>query len=118
MKQIPAPGTHRLYFRGDAAVFELELPQEISGQAFLRTNLGHAARQREDIIAWTERGRPPRGLDWHDLPMPRVDACRFRVSVALLEVGHFEGKCLFFPDGQVEPIWPGFAGDRRMARSH
>jgi predicted glycogen debranching enzyme len=106
MKQQPMPGSHQLLFRGDAVTFELVLPQAEAGEAFLRTNLGHAALQREDIIAWTERNQPARGLEWHDLPMARVDERTFRLTVALLEVGHFEGKCLFFPEGKDEPGWP------------
>jgi glycogen debranching enzyme len=106
MEQRPAPGTHRLLFRGDAATFELILPAAAAGKAYLHTNLGHAALQREDIIAWTERNQPARGLDWHDLPMARVDERTFRITVALLEVGHFEAKCLFFPEDGGEPGWP------------
>ena len=105
MLQIPAPGEHKLFFRGDVAEVRLVFDYPAKGEAFFRTNLGKAEVVHREIINAVETGITARGEGWHDLPMKRVDACTFAVKAALLEVGHFEGKCLFFADGTVEPVW-------------
>lgn len=108
MLQSPAPGEHLLYFRGDIAEITLNFGREVKGKAFFRTNLGKAEVLRREIISEVETGRSARGESWHDLPMNQISSSCFSLSVSLLEVGNFEGKCLFFEDGKDEPVWvPG-----------
>ena len=44
--------------------------------------------------------------DWFDLPMKKIDEVSFRITVPLCEVGHFEAKCFFLKEGDVNPVWP------------
>ena len=106
MEQSPATGTRRLMTRGDTVRFELELPQPAQGTAWLRTNLGHVATTRKEIIRAVERDQAPRAQDWYDLPMRRGDDRRFSIVLPLHQVGHFEAKCFFLENGQSDPIWP------------
>jgi len=53
-----------------------------------------------------DAGETPLGCDWFDIPMHRLDERTFRITVALDEVGHFEGKCFFLTTGARYPIWP------------
>lgn len=105
MKQFPQPGEHLLFFRGDIAFFSLTIKSGQKGKAFLRTNLGKANINRQEIILKTESQIPRRGEDWHDLEMIPVDDTTFTLSIALTEVGHFESKCFFFPEYEKEPVW-------------
>ena len=38
--------------------------------------------------------------------MIRIDERSFRLNLALNEVGHFEAKCLFIPEKEIDPVWP------------
>jgi len=105
MLQFPAPGEHKLYFRGDVAKIKLNFDYPAKGKAFFRTNLGNAEISRKEIINAVETGITGRGEAWRDLPMKAVSETSYEINVALLEVGHFEGKCLFFAEGTVEPTW-------------
>ena len=107
--QLPPPGTRRLMVKGDTVTFHLKPPAPWSGTAWLRTNLGHAAIQRQEIVDAVESGRPPLGRDWYDIPMQAVDEHAYRLTLGLTQVGHFEGKCYFLKRGESGPIWP--AGD-------
>jgi predicted glycogen debranching enzyme len=104
--QRPAPDSRRLYFRGDTLTFSLTLPQAPPGEAWLRTNLGQAPTQRREIRAQVERGIIPMARDWADIPMTQVDETTFRLRLPLAEVGHFEAKTYFLPQGSPEPLWP------------
>lgn len=104
--QDPAPGAHRLRFRGDTLVFSLSLPKGLKGAAWIRTNLGHAAVARHEIIDEVCRGEPRLQRDWFDIPMKRVSATLFRSRIPLCEVGHFEAKCYFLKEDETTPIWP------------
>lgn len=105
MRQIPEPGKHLLFFRGDTIEFVLKLEKPENGEAFLRTNIGHAGIHRDEIIRKTESNIPPTGLDWNDFPMQRKDENTFTLTVGLAEIGHFEGKCFFYPDKTSETVW-------------
>ncbi len=105
--QKPAPGNHSLYFRGDTACFELEVDLPAKGKAFLRTNLGNAFIRRKEIIEAVETKRQRSGQDWHDVPMGKTGEKTYSVTLALLEVGHFEAKCFFLLDESPEPVWAG-----------
>ena len=73
LKQTPAPGEHRLFFRGDAVTFTLQLNEPLVGKACLRTNIGNAAVRRKEIIEQVEDEMDRNAQDWHDLPMAKVD---------------------------------------------
>jgi hypothetical protein len=84
----------------------LELPQSQSGTAWVRTNIGHAKIIREEIIREVEKNETPLGRAWFDIPMQRTDDRRFEATLPLCEVGHFEAKCYFLKEGEVQPTWP------------
>ena len=107
--QNPRPGRHLLRFCGDHIRFTLSVPTDLPGDAYVRTNLGHAHVIRQEIIRHVEFNEPRLGRDWFDIPMTRTTAGLFEVELGLTEVGHFEAKCLFLPEGQTEPLWPSGA---------
>ena len=84
-----------LRFRGDTLTFTLTLSEGAAGQAWLRTNLGQGRTARREILREVDRDEPRLGRGWFDIPMVREGANRFRVTLPLSEVGHFEGKCYF-----------------------
>ena len=104
--QDPAPGTRILRFCGDTLTLTLELSQSQSGNAWVRTNIGHAKIIREEIIRDVEKKETPLGRAWFDSPMQRIDDRRFEATLPLCEVGHFEAKCYFLKEGEVQPTWP------------
>ena len=106
MRQTPLPGQHLLRFCGDALTVDLRLETECEGRAFLRTNIGHAKTERAETIAEVQQRRSRLGWAWYDLPMQRIDARTFRITLALTEVGHFEGKAFFLPADSDTPHWP------------
>jgi predicted glycogen debranching enzyme len=104
----PVPGSSVLRHRGDTLVFSLKTKQPMRGQAFLRTNLGRGHIIRQQIRDAVENNVPPSGRDWFDIPFVEVESHYFRLCLPLVEVGHFEAKALFIPEGQKQPIWvPG-----------
>lgn len=106
LTQIPVPDKHQLFFRGDVIEFTLELDVSTEGRAFVRTNLENVGVHRREVLAHVCDKEPMLGQDWHDVPMLRVDERRFSIKIALTQVGHFEAKCLFIPEGTNEPAWP------------
>ena len=106
IRQTPAPASRVVRFRGDIVRFELHLETALAGAAFVRTNLGQARVIRREIIRNIELNEAPQGRDWYDIPMTESTEGRYEVAVPLNEVGHFEAKCLFIPEGQCEPLWP------------
>lgn len=106
IEQHPLPGRHLLHFCGDVVIFALHIDPALAGKAFVRTNLGHAGVTRAEIIRRVERNEPRLGRDWFDIPMQPVAPGRFEARLGLTQVGHFEAKCLFIPDGGTEPRWP------------
>ncbi|MBF0224470.1 MAG: glycogen debranching enzyme N-terminal domain-containing protein [Desulfobacterales bacterium] len=112
--QEPSAGLRLIRFRGDLITFKLLLRKKTEGQAWLRTNLGHASIIRREIIREVLYEESILGREWFDIPMDPVDvppnyknfkAC-YEVILPLCEVGHFEGKCYFIEEGDVSPIWP------------
>ena len=85
MKQIPCCGEYLLKWKGDVLAVSLRLPSPRAGRAVLRTDIGG---------------------EWNDLPMSKIAAGEFSVSVPLGRVGLFSGKCCFFPEGSSVPEWP------------
>ncbi|MFH1477405.1 MAG: amylo-alpha-1,6-glucosidase [Verrucomicrobiota bacterium] len=106
MEQTPAPGQHRLAFCGDMIEFTLRLPRPERGVARLRTNIGHAATARREIIREAAEHQKRLAEDWFDIPMTRVDDRLYRLTLPLLETGHFEAKALFLPEDASQPRWP------------
>ncbi|MBU4316789.1 MAG: glycogen debranching enzyme N-terminal domain-containing protein [Proteobacteria bacterium] len=104
--QSPEPGTRLQRFQGDLITFELRMSQSQSGTAWFRTNIGHGNITRKEIIGHIEHHETPLKKDWFDIPMTPVDDRRFVITLALNEVGHFEGKCVFFETGSITPLWP------------
>jgi len=104
--QDPAPGRRLVRFRGDTQVFTLTLAHPQEGDAWLRTNIGHADIARREIIRKVDAEEAPLGRDWFDIPMKRVDAKTFQITVALDEIGHFEAKCFFLKKDANNPTWP------------
>ncbi len=104
--QEPAPGARVLMFRGDTITFTLTLSASEKGSAWLRTTIGHARVARNEIIREVDHDDPPLGRDWFDIPMKRIDNRRFRITIPLNEVGHFQAKCLFMRKGGAIPLWP------------
>ncbi len=104
--QQPAPGTRWVRYRGDTLRIRLELDRPAAGRACLRTNLGRAAVRRAEQRARVEAESPPRDADWHDRPMRPDGPQAWVVDVPLDEVGRFEAKTCFLPEGRHEPQWP------------
>ncbi len=105
MIQRPYPGEHVLLFRGDTIKFELSFDGAVGGRAFVRTNIGNAAVQREETVSSARTGRPRSGQDWHDIPLARSGDSSFSISLALLDEGHFEAKCFHVEDEEKDPRW-------------
>jgi predicted glycogen debranching enzyme len=78
----------------------------VEGRAFVRTNIGHAATIRQEIIEWVERSKPIMAREWFDVAMTEISPGKYEAVIGLNEVGHFEAKCLFIPEGLDEPLWP------------
>ncbi|MDP2989882.1 MAG: glycogen debranching protein, partial [Kiritimatiellota bacterium] len=106
LEQTPAPGQHRLAFCGDMIEFTLRLSSPEQGEARLRTNIGHAETARREIIREAAEHQKRLAEDWFDIPMTRVDDRLYRLTLPLLETGHFEAKALFLPEGASQPRWP------------
>ena len=106
LEQTPSPGQHQLAFCGDMIEFTLRLPRAERGEARLRTNIGHAETARREIIREAAEHQKRLAEDWFDIPMTRVDDQLYRLTLPLLEAGHFEAKALFLPEGASQPRWP------------
>ncbi len=104
--QVPATGTRILMFRGDMLLFTLTLSHPQKGNAWLRSNIGHADVARKEIIEEVDENLPRLGRDWFDIPMQQTGDLNFKICVPLCEVGHFEAKCFFLPKGEKRPVWP------------
>lgn len=106
LQQTPCPGAHMVLHRGDIQTFSLSLDSPLKGTAWIRTNIGHLAVSRREIIAAVERKTPVLGEDWFDIPMRRIHDRLFQIRLPLTEVGHAEAKCFFLEQGASDPEWP------------
>ena len=97
-----------IFFAGETVCFTLSgIPEGISGRAVVRTNIGGAVRHRTELIERTELNRIPRNSDWQDVEMlPGEDPGEYQIILPLPEIGVFEAKCCFLPDGSGNPLWP------------
>jgi predicted glycogen debranching enzyme len=105
LMQHPVPGGHTIHFRGDTVTFTLKNETGQQGQAWLRSNIGHAHVRHTEIIIHAEQGLPPLSRDWHDFPMQK-DGDTFTITLPLLGVGRFEAKAYFKADGSDVIVWP------------
>ncbi len=103
----PAPGERLLRFVGDRVRFSLRPPQGSppGARALLRTNLGKAARLRQEIVA-THAGKNPMSVAfWRDVPLLREASGEWAVELPLTDVGFYRAKSyLVHDDGRQ--IWP------------
>ncbi len=106
LQQTPEPGRRLVRFRGDTVTFTLVARRPASGGAWLRTNICRAAVARGEIIDEVDSDVAPLGRDWFDLPMDRTGEDRFSLVLPLAEVGHFQAKAMFLPEGERDPLWP------------
>ena len=59
--QDPVPGTNTVRFCGDVLTFTLTVPSGMKGSAWIRTNIGHAAVTRTEIIRSVHLQETPLG---------------------------------------------------------
>lgn len=106
--QKPEPGTHLSKVQGDTIKISLQtdIPMTGSWRAWVRTNIGHAAVTRTELINHVDDGVPLLGRDWFDIPMQQESEDHFSIVIGLSEIGHFEAKCLLLPEHALEPLWP------------
>ena len=103
----PAPGERLLRFVGDRVRFSLRPPQgpPPGARALLRTNLGKAARLRQEIIA-THAGKNPFSVAfWRDVPLLRESYGEWAVELPLTDVGFFRAKS-YLVDADGRQVWP------------
>lgn len=108
LNQTPAPGTHICKVQGDTLEIILQTDPHPADydQAWVRTNIGHAAIQRKEHIQHVDDNTPVLDRDWFDFPMQKDAPGCFSIMLGLDEVGHFEAKCFFLPKNAEEPLWP------------
>ena len=69
MRQSIIPARN-IFYAGETVTFHLEgVAPERKGKAVVRTNLGRAHIRRSESVELAEHGRPPAGLDWHDVEL-------------------------------------------------
>ena len=106
MTQTPLPGDFLLKWRGDSLTVTLRLDAPRRGRAAVRTNIGHAAVRRQEIVDATEEGLTPLARAWSDIPLQEVAPGVFQTEIPLDEVWVFSGKACFIPEGEHVPEWP------------
>ncbi|MFH1983926.1 MAG: amylo-alpha-1,6-glucosidase [Pseudomonadota bacterium] len=107
LEQTPQPGSQRLLVCGDVITIRLRVSRGADGSAFVRTNIGMAARKRAEVIDEVDDRQARLGTDWFDVPMRAVGKGAFEIRLALRQPGHFGAKCLFISvDAPSRPVWP------------
>ena len=106
VKQVPLPDTTQVFHCGETIAFELQLAREEPGTAWVRTDLGNAARVRQRIINLVEHPHERLVDAWQDLPMMRTSPGRFSLTLPLTVPGHFMAKCYFLPHRGETLVWP------------
>ena len=104
---FPAPGERLLRFVGDRVRFSLRLPQGSppGARALLRTNLGKAARLRQEILA-THAGKNPMSVAfWRDVPLLPEPSGEWAVELPLTDVGFYRAKA-YMVDAGGRQFWP------------
>ncbi|HAM70711.1 MAG TPA: amylo-alpha-1,6-glucosidase, partial [Verrucomicrobiales bacterium] len=104
----PGPGERLVRFVGDQIQFTLRRsegdPLPPGWKAHLRTNIGRAARVREEILRAHFHQVPPAGNAWHDIPL-EAGAGGWSINLALTEVGFFRAKA-YVTDAGGSQHWP------------
>ena len=103
----PAPGERLLRFVGDRVRFSLRLPQGSppGARALLRTNLGKAARLRQEVVA-THAGKNPMSVAfWRDVPLMPEPSGDWAVELPLTDVGFYRAKA-YMVDAEGRQAWP------------
>ncbi len=104
----PAADERLLRFVGDRITVSIAWSRAQSGwSAFLRTNLGRAARMRDAVVAGLcdpRGGSTFAGAAWRDIPMRRVGE-GWEVDLPLTEVGFFRAKP-YLADADGRQRWP------------
>lgn len=106
LRQVPETVEYLLLHRGDVVEFALTIPADRKGRGFLRTNIGNAEVRWTEIVRHVEEGKPILSQDWHDIAMQQVGERLYSLTLPLAEVGRFEAKACFLPEGSDEPVWP------------
>ena len=92
--QRPLPGCRLLRFCGDQVCFSLEVPANMQGDAYVRTNLGHARITRQEIIRQVELNDPCLGREWfHNHPNALIRAARGLVFLHEMSPDEFSRSC-------------------------
>ena len=100
----PSPGDRTVRHVGDLIEFRLRgVPR--GWKARLRTNIGRAARLREEIVRSHFEKVPLAGASWRDLAMEDVGHGEARLVLPLSEVGYFLAKA-FATDERGFQHWP------------
>lgn len=104
----PSPGNRSVRFVGDRVRFSMRWadgqPPANGWKAQLRTNLGRAARIREEIIRAHFHQVPPAGNSWHDIPMRKTEE-GWELELTVAEVGFFRAKT-YAVDPSGNQHWP------------
>jgi predicted glycogen debranching enzyme len=104
----PAPGARLLRFVGDTLRVGLRpgrggsLPEGC--RAFLRTNLGRAVTQREEIVKAHAGGLPLAGASWRDIPLKAAKE-EWLAEFPVVETGYFKAKA-YVVDADGRQYWP------------
>lgn len=105
MRQSIIPARN-IFYAGETVTFHLEgVAPERKGKAVVRTNLGRAHIRRSEIVEFAEHGRPPAGLDWHDVELQENPDGSRSLELPLTQMGIFEVKCCFIPDDGAPIEW-------------
>ncbi len=104
----PAPGERRQLFVGDRIRFTLrpagDGPPPKGWRARLRTNLGRADQQREEIVRSHFQKLPLAGASWRDIEM-QAENGEWVLDLPLTEVGFFQAKA-YAIDANNRQHWP------------
>lgn len=114
LRMLPAPGAKLARHVGDTVAFELRGAPP-GWTARLRTNIGRAARLREEIVLARLGPIPLAGASWRDLPMEVDAAGVWRLTLPLAEPGCFHAKA-YALDARGFQHWP--PGPNTLVSAH
>ena len=97
----PAKG---IFYAGESITIDLTNIPDIPGRAVFRSNLPGVKQHRREIISHYTYGTAIQDLDWCDIEIPGSGSRR-TLTLPLTDVGIFEGKCCFIPEGPSQIIW-------------
>ncbi|MBR2373457.1 MAG: hypothetical protein IKA87_04425, partial [Lentisphaeria bacterium] len=103
LQQKIVPG-REVFYAGESITVELANIPDIPGRAVFRTNLPGIRQRRKELIELHENLSEIQDLDWFDIEIPGSSSCR-TITLPLIDVGCFEGKCCFIPDKDSAVLW-------------